>query len=259
MKLSEIKAEAKHALKGQCINAICMFLLFYLICSVAGYINIPLIYVIIYVPLSFGLVISFIKLKRGEKINIFNFLKEGFSRFSKSFGIAWHTFLKLFLHLILGLIIFLIIPLLLSYIAYSTNTDLSKAPILGMSGLIVLVFSLPILSIWIYPKYLFYVLAYNISYDNPELSSKECVLKSAQLMKGNRKKYFLLQLYFIVLLIVISYITSLLLLMLLTIINTTLLSPNFIIPIILLGCISYIFVYMRIATICFYDRLVEKK
>lgn len=40
-------------------------------------------------------------------------------------------------------------------------------------------------------------MSYFISYDNPELSSKEVVLKSESMMKGNRGNLFLLQLSFI--------------------------------------------------------------
>lgn len=51
--------------------------------------------------------------------------------------------------------------------------------------------------IYVISRSLLYILAYNIGYDNPELSSKACVLKSEALMKGNRGSYFLLELSFI--------------------------------------------------------------
>ena len=51
--------------------------------------------------------------------------------------------------------------------------------------------------IYVISRSLLYILAYNIGYDNPELSSKDCVLKSEALMKGNRGNYFLLSLTFI--------------------------------------------------------------
>ena len=53
------------------------------------------------------------------------------------------------------------------------------------------------LYIWIAIKSLFYVLVYQVAYDNPNLSSKEVVEESERLMTGNRGKYFVLQLSFI--------------------------------------------------------------
>ena len=47
------------------------------------------------------------------------------------------------------------------------------------------------------PKSLLYVLTTYILYDEPTLSSKEIVEKSAILMNGNRKRYFFLSLSFI--------------------------------------------------------------
>ena len=82
-------------------------------------------------------------------------------------------------------------------------------------------------------KSLLYTLAYYISYDNPELSSKECVLKSAELMKGNRSKYFLLLLSLSGWAILAAFTFGIGLLWLMP--------------------------YMQIATVCFYEHLINPK
>ena len=62
-----------------------------------------------------------------------------------------------------------------------------------------IIWSLALLAlyVWVAIKSLFYVLVYQVAYDNPNLSSKEVVEESEKLMTGNRGKYFVLQLSFI--------------------------------------------------------------
>ena len=134
-------------------------------------------YVIINVPLSFDLMISFIKLKSGEDVSAFDFVKEGFSRFGKSWGIAWHTFIRLLLPIAsLILIIILHLVLMLSGVAVQ----------LGALFSLIYVVLLIVTIIYVVCRALLYSLAYYLSFDNPDLSSRECVLKSAKCMKGNR-------------------------------------------------------------------------
>ena len=58
-------------------------------------------------------------------------------------------------------------------------------------------FLLLVSSIWATTKSYYYKLAYILAAENPELSSKEAVLKSEELMAGNRAKLFFLELSFI--------------------------------------------------------------
>ena len=85
--------------------------------------------------------------------------------------------------------------------------------------------------VYVVSRSLLYAIAYNIGYDNPELSSKACVLKSEALMKGNRGSYFLLELSFIGWAILACFTLGIGFLWLLP--------------------------YMQVAAVCFYERLAK--
>lgn len=234
---SEIRKDARESLAGKWGKAVCILLAYTLISFAIGFIEglakegstlaliLELAFLIISVPMSFGLIISFIKLKRGEEVNAFGFLSDGFSRFGKSWGIWAHTLLKLLLP-----IICLVFVIVLMAVLISVNVVTSEA---GFSiGLILLFVVLYIATlIYVVSRSFLYVLAYYIGYDEPNLSSGECVKKSEKLMKGNRGNYFLLQLSFIgwAILAVLSLGIGML----------------WLIP------------YMSVATVCFYDRVAK--
>lgn len=207
MPTSEIRKEAREALKGRWGKGVCIVLAYLLISFIVGFVEglagegtllysiIDIAYAIISIPLSFGFLISFIKLKRGEEVSAFGFLNDAFSRFGKSWGIWWHTFIRVLLPIIC---IFLIVILFVAFSIFSVNSSSNTistvtSTILSILGIVLY------LAIIVYAvsRSLLYVLAHYISYDNPEMSSKECVLKSAELMKGNRGNYILLDLSFI--------------------------------------------------------------
>lgn len=196
---SNIRKEAREALKGNWGKAVCIVLAYMLISFVIGLIEslvgegtvlyyiIDLAYLVISIPLSFGLIISFMKLKRGEEVKAFGFFKDGFSRFGKSWGITFHTFIRLLLPIIC---IILIAALLLFSIMYGiANGNYILAIIIVILYIATLIYAIS--------RSFLYIIAYQIGYDNPELSSKECVKKSETLMKGNRGNYLLLELSFI--------------------------------------------------------------
>ena len=196
---SEIKKDAKIALKGKWGKAILILLAYFLFTMALGFVEgifeknevlftlIEIAVLIISVPLSFGLIISFIKLKRGEDVNAFGFIKDGFSRFSKSWGISLRILLKILLPTICMILTVIILAFSIIFGSASGNYIL----ILAITVLFIAT------TVYYVSRALLYVVTYYISYDNPELSSKECVLKSEELMKGNRGNYFLLELSFI--------------------------------------------------------------
>ena len=207
MPTSEIRKEAREDLKGKWGKGVCIVLAYTLISFIVGFVEglvgegtilyniIDITYAIVSIPLSFGFLISFIKLKRNENVNAFGFLNDGFSRFGKSWGIWWHTFIRVLLPIICML---LLIVLFVAFSIFSANSSINT-----ISTSTTVIFAIIGISLYIailvyaFSRSLLYVLAYNISYDNPEMSSKECVLKSAELMKGNRGNYLLLDLSFI--------------------------------------------------------------
>ena len=78
----------------------------------------------------------------------------------------------------------------------STSVSTSASVTTGLLS-VVCGIGLIALYVWVAIKSLFYVLVYQVAYDNPNLSSKEVVEESEKLMTGNRGKYFVLQLSFI--------------------------------------------------------------
>ena len=211
MKASEIRREAREVLSGKWGKGVCIILAYTLISFIVGFIQglfedklfirsiINLAYYIISIPLSFGLIVSFIKLKRNEDVSVFSFIEEGFSRFAKSLGIAFHTFIKLILPMIL-----LVVSSIISFVAAFFNlSSTSTSVFLSLLATILSIASV----VWLVCKAFLYVISYYIGFDNPNLSSKECVNKSAEIMKGKILKYIGLQLSFIgwIILIILSF------------------------------------------------------
>lgn len=234
MPASEIRKGAREALSGKWGKAVCIILVYMALSFVIGFIEglvgegtllysiIDLAYAIITVPLSFGLIISFMKLKRGEEVSVLDFLKEGFARFGKSWGIVLHTFLRMLLPIVCIILVAILLGLSIGFGIGS-----------GSFVLTILVVALYIATIiYLVSRGLLYSLSYYIAYDNSELSSKECVLKSETLMKGNRGNLFLLELSFIgwALLAVLTLGIGML----------------WLIP------------YMQVAFVCFYEKVVGK-
>lgn len=244
MPASEIRKEARESLKGKWGKGALIILAYFAFTFVLGlieglfksnstiYLLIELAVLVISAPLSFGLVIAFMKLKRGEEISAFGFFKEGFSRFVKSWGVYFRIFLKLLLPTICFIVL---IVLMVSMTVYSSTAVLRNAAATNSATSSVLHLVFIILEIacivYIVSRSLLYVLAYNIAYDNQELTSKECVEKSEELMKGNRGSYLLLDLSFIGWAI--------------------------------LACLTFgigmlwLLPYMQVAMICFYERVAK--
>lgn len=233
---SEIRKEARESLTGKWGKAVRIILAYLLISFAMGFIEglaeegstlallLGLASFIISVPMTFGLIISFIKLKR-EEVSAFGFLKDGFSRFGKSWGIWAHTLLKLLLPIICLVFVIILMVVLVGVNIFTGEASLS-------TGLIVLFVVLYLATlIYVVSRSFLYVLAYYIGYDEPNLSSKECVKKSEELMKGNRGNYFLLQLSFI---------------------------GWAILAVLTLGIgMLWLMPYISVAEVCFYERIVN--
>ena len=147
------------------------------------------------IPLSFGLLISFIRLKRNEDVKAFDFFNNFSNNFKRGIGITWNTFLKMIVPFILiiigGFLLGVSMSLSVTSILFSsTNSSYITLTIIGAILLIVG-------GIYGIIKGLLYSLSYYIAYDNPEMTTKEAVEKSAELMNGNRGNIFVLELSFI--------------------------------------------------------------
>lgn len=194
---SELRKKAREALAGNwgkgAYITLSYLLITFLIGIVMGFFEkSKSIYSILYIadlvisiPLSFGLTISFLKLKRNEETKSFGFLSEGFSRFSK----AWSVFFQIILKMILPIICIVFTIILMTILLIMG----SKTPALAVLGVVLYMACI----VYAISRALLYSLSYYIAYDDPNLSAKECVSKSESFMKGNRGNLLLLELSFI--------------------------------------------------------------
>ncbi len=207
---SNLRASAREALKGKWGKAALLTLCYGLIMFVVSFVLnlIPVIgqlaQFVISLPLSFGLLVSFVKLKRDEDVNYTDFLNIGFSNFGKVWGVFGNMILKMIIPVAL-VIVFLIVfiagiggsisgaILLHNYGSGYYGSVSSGFGALAMIGFIGYFASI----IYAIVKGYLYSLSYYILYDNPNKSGKEIVESSESMMRGNRWSLFWLGLTFI--------------------------------------------------------------
>ena len=159
-----------------------------------------IVQLIVTVPMAYGMVISFMKLKRGEEVGVFDFLTLGFSNFKKSWDIAWNEFLVM---VVPALIIFAVLVFLSFYSLTSSGLMMPSSPATrgsatGSSAIVIIAFIVIIAcSVWSVVKRYSIALSRFIAYDKPEMSGKEAVEESQAMMRGNKGNLFVLELSFI--------------------------------------------------------------
>lgn len=209
---SDFRAEARRKLSGKWGKAACMTLAYSFVFFVLGFIQglmpedsiissiFSILVYIIEIPLAFGLLLSFINLYNEKEISAFGFFSLGFNNFSKSWGIFFQTLLKMIVPVIV-LIVFTIIMTIglsgsmVSTFVFTNNSASSTSGFMGLFVVGIIGFIASI--IWVTVKSYYYMLSYIIAADNPNLTAKEAVAESKELMNGNRAKLFWLQLSFI--------------------------------------------------------------
>lgn len=206
MNSSDFRSEARKKLQGKWGKAVCIFLAYSVLFFLLGFIEgllpdsmegiFSLVSTIIEVPLVFGFIISLMKLYNNEEVKAFDFFSLGFSNFAKSWKISLQIFVKMLVPIILIIVSYVLI-LFGSIGMYGAALYSSSATagfgVLSIIGFILLIVSM----IWAITKSYYYQLSYFVAIDNPDLTAKESVEKSAELMKNNRGKLFGLQLSFI--------------------------------------------------------------
>lgn len=248
MVASQIRTKARESLTGKWGKVALMTLIFTIMLTLIGLVVglftiIPFIgslisigYCIIGIPLSYGILVSFVKVKRGEEVDYMDFFSIAFTNFGRVWGIIGHAILK-FLPYIICLIVGIVLMIItssFSFIAYigRVPTSLySSAGFMLLSFLsFILIFSTYIAFI---PKFFSLSLIFLLLNDNPSMSGKEIVEKSISLMNGHRWNLFWLYFTFIgwAILAVFTFY------------------------------IGYFFLapYMTISFICFYEALCNKE
>ena len=211
MKASEIRRQARETLRGKWGKSVCITLAYIVIVFIILLITelfesgsviktiVQIIQIFINVPLSLGFAYSMIKIKRNEEVRPFDFLKIGF----KNFGRAWKLDLRIFLKLIVPIII-LIIGLVFIYVALFGATlvvyELSDVELDWnlLSNIFYIGIAIYLLGLILSIIFgLLYSLVFMVAYDNPYMAASVAVNKSAELMRGNRWKFFVLILSFL--------------------------------------------------------------
>lgn len=205
---SDIRREARVKLTGKWGQAALITLVYAVItyviqflCNLIPVIG-PFIALLITVPIGYGIIVSFIKLKRGEDVSLVQFLTDGFNSFSKAWSVSLNILLKMIVPIVIEIIfvIMFIGSVGMIFVGGISSLEASSAAGLaeagGMFGFISII-GLMAVGIWITCKSFYYVLSFYILNDNEGLSGKEVVEKSAELMEGKRASYFWLSLSFI--------------------------------------------------------------
>jgi len=202
MTASQIKQEARANLTGKwgkgALITLCYFLIMWAISFVLAFIPLlgSIASIVISIPISYGLICSFMKLQRNEEVSYTGFLKDGFNSFAKSWAVAGNILLKMLLPLIILIVAMFLMSAGIFVGSAATLTGSSNSA--GMGALAIISTILYIVAyVWIIVKSFLYVLAYYILFDNKDMRGKEIVEKSAELMKGHRWAYFWLSLSFI--------------------------------------------------------------
>lgn len=203
---SQLRANAREALRGKWGKAALMVLCFFIILFAINLVSIlipgigAICYLVISIPLSYGFLASFIKLKRDEEVGYIDFISLGFSSFAKTWAVVGNMILKLIVPFIVAIVFIVIFMFSVSgsivNMAYSSYSSIGSTA--AFSGLAIIGFIGYIASIiYLAIKSYYYVLSYYVLYDNPDMTGKEIVEKSKELMTGNRWSFFWLGLTFI--------------------------------------------------------------
>lgn len=246
MLASQIRQKAREALSGKWGNAALLTLsyvvILFIIEWVAGLISgiipflgflISIALLVINIPISFGLVAIFMKLKRNEQVGYADFLSIAFSNIGNAWKVAGNIILKI-LPFIIGIVVSIFLmsfgiaasiissPFLTRATTSSASAGFGFLGIIGFIGYIACIIAL-------IPKTLSYALSYFILFDNPNMTGKEIIGKSQSLMMGNRWKLFCLSFSFIGWMILATFTFG----------------------------IGYLWLipYMMVAMICFYEEL----
>ncbi len=202
---SEIRKQARTNLQGKWSTAILISLIYiaisFAISSASNFVPfLGLALVIVTVPLQYGLIYSFIKIYRNEEYSYGDLFTSAFNNFAMVWKVVGNQLLKLIVPIILVVVSVFVLIAGIVFTAIASNVSSDSANIFTILACIFLfigyigyIASL----IYLFIKDLLYVLSYYIMYDNPNMTAKEVVEESEQIMKGQRGKYFSLELSFI--------------------------------------------------------------
>lgn len=204
---SDFRKDAREKLIGKWGKAVCITLVYFafsfvvnlLLENTSGFANnvLSILSALVEVPLGFGLVVCFVKLYNNEDVNPFGVFSFGFDNFSKAWGIALRTLLKLIVPIILLVVSIVLISV--GAVATTTSTLMLEETSTGASIFVVILgIILYFVSIvWLIVKSYYYQITQIIAAENPEMTAKDVVQRSKELMQNNRFRLFCLEFSFI--------------------------------------------------------------
>lgn len=210
MVASQIRAQARETLTGKWGKSALISLSYigveFLIAFLVNLLtNIPFIglfvsiaNIIISIPISYGIITTFIRLRRGEEVGYFDFLTTAFNSIGKVWGVVGNMLLKLLPYIIV--IIVSIVCLATSGVGLIVSNSLSSSSSsFGAFGILALVsiIALAITYIALIPKTFSFALVFYLLFDNESMTGKQIVQESVRLMNGNRWSLFWLHFTFL--------------------------------------------------------------
>lgn len=239
MLASETRKLAREALTGKWGKAALLTLVYALLTWVISFVLsfIPVIgsiaQVVIEIPIAFGLIATFMKLKRGEEVSYTGFLTDGFNNFASSWKVTLWTIVKMLIPVAIFIVAIVILVIGSGVTIAGAAASSSSAAGAGGAVTVIGIIAMIVASIWLTIKSYSYQLVYYILFDTPTKNAKEIVEESEKLMNGNRWRLFCLELSFIGWMILASFTLG-------------------------IGML-WLMPYMVIAQIVFYEVLVGKK
>lgn len=202
---SEVRRKAREALKGNWGKAALILLIYVAIIFVIGiFTAIPLLGLLVSIgelvimpPITYGLTMTFMKIKRGQEVGYVDFLKEGFENFSRSWCITGRLLLKMIVPIILYLVAIILLGISIFTSAVGLVSFSSSVTGASLIFILIAVILVAVAAGFFIVLGLKYALSIYIAVDNPNMSALECVNKSGELMNGNSGKLFCLGLSFI--------------------------------------------------------------
>lgn len=209
---SETRKQARESLKGKWGTVVLITLIYLAYSFIVGLLSaIPFLGTIVFlasividVPIIYGFMMTMMKLKRGENVGYFDFFKDGFSNFKRSWCVTGRLILKMIVPIII-IIVAMVVVYVSFYLAISTAsmailfgssraaTGLGIVSVLSIAALILII----VAYVFVIIKSFEYALSYFIAIDNPNTSALDSVNQSKNLMNGNKGRLFCLFISFI--------------------------------------------------------------
>lgn len=145
---------------------------------------------LIEVPLAYALIENIMKAKRDNETTATYFLGRIFPNFARAWKVTLWTLVKMIVPYLLFVVGMIVVVLVASLLSGLGDVGAFLAIVVAMAGYVALI-------IWFISKVLNLILGDYIAIDNPEITAKEAVEKSIELMNGYRWKAVCLSISFL--------------------------------------------------------------